>query len=890
MKRLNHKKIESYWREKWLKNNLYSPDIKKAKKPFYNLWMFPYPSAEGVHVGTIFASTGSDVFGRFKRMNNYDVFQPIGFDSFGIHSENYAIKINENPKYFVERAIKNYAKQFKMVSHGYDWDRTVTTSDIKYYRWTQWLFTVLFKAGLAYKRDAFVNWCPSCKTVLADEQVMTPAQAGKEPKDSNGNLVEGKDDVLVCERCGTIVEEKELKQWFFRITDYADKLLDNLEKIRWTEKVKIAQRNWIGRKEGVNINYRIKETDLVVTVWTSRPDTNFGATFIVASPEYAKKYLLNIVPDNCKEDVIKYINISLNKTKEDRIKEGRKKTGVFTGLYAINQLNGYEMPIWIADFVLADVGTGAVVGVPGHDKRDFEFAKEFNLEVKRVVVGPDNDTSEIGELSQVYEGEGKVINSDFLNNLTTKEAIKKITYYLEEKGWGKSAKNYHLRDWLVSRQRYWGAPIPMIYCEECAKSGRGYFYNGFKSKGENFRLLHKDQSDWDSSGWYPEENLPVELPDIDDFKPEGRGKGPLANHPEFYKTKCPFCGSAATRETDVMDTFVDSSWYFLRYPSVNSASSDNLPFDPLITKKWLPVNLYFGGAEHSVLHLMYSRFITMVLYDLGFLVFDEPFPWFFAHGLMIKDGAKMSKSRGNIVNPDIYIEKYGADTLRMYLMFMGPMDGYPDFRDAGIEGMRRFLDKVWGLFSDYKKGRLSFVADKNRKNLSIKMHQTIKKVTEDIQNFRYNTSIASIMEYVNEIRSYIQYCDTKKGKKVNCKNEYKNDNFYKALKTLALLLAPFAPHIAEEVWVNVLGQKFSIHKAKWPKYDPNLTKEKEITLAIQINGKLRATIILDCEDINKKDLVVKVAKSNNKVKSWLEGKKVIKEVYVPGRILNIVTE
>ena len=936
-KYIDHNRIEQFWRERWSKEKIYEPDINKPKNAFYNLWMFPYPSAEGVHVGTIFASTGSDVYGRFKRMNGYNVFQPIGFDSFGIHSENYAIRINENPKLFVGRAVINYAKQFKMVSHGYDWKKTVTTSETNYYKWTQWLFVQVFKSGLAYKKKASVNWCPSCKTVLADEQVMSPVQAGKEAKDEKGNKVKEREGVLICERCGTVVNKKDLEQWFFRITDYADKLLENLNKINWPEKIKIAQTNWIGKKQGINIRYPIKDTKKEIEVWTSRPDTNFGATFIVASPEYAQKYLLSLVSKDRQKKINKYINMSLSRTYDSRIAEGRKKTGTFTGLYAINQLNGYEMPIWIADFVLADVGTGCVVSVPGHDKRDFEFAKEIGLEVKRVVVGSDKDNSEIKDISQVQEEEGEIVNSEFLDGLGVHEAIEKIMDYLESKGWGERITNYHLRDWLVSRQRYWGAPIPMIYCEKCAKLGRGWFTKVQKNrKTEKLKndgkcqlkvdnpldekyiignsLIHKNQSDWDPSGWYPDEKLPVELPEISDFKPEGGGRGPLANHPEFYNTKCPVCGSDAKRETDVMDTFVDSSWYFLRYPSVNTNSKHEyrkskqilntndsnskrleirdsdleIPWDRKITRNWLPVDLYFGGAEHSVLHLMYSRFITMVFNDLGYIDFDEPFPWFYAHGLMIKDGAKMSKSRGNVVNPDEYIDKFGADTLRLYLMFMGPMDGYPDFRDTGIEGMRRFIDRVWQLFSGYK--NIGDIDEGKVQNINIKMHQTIKKVTEDIQNFRYNTAIASIMEYVNELRSQIQNSNVKNQKEGDFKNNNRYDILHEALKTLALLLAPFAPHITEEAWINVLGNEFSIHKTQWPKYNPDLIKEEEIIIAVQVNGKLRATIVVGSDESRKKDFVLKKAMSNEKIKIFINAKKIKRKVFVPGKILNIVTE
>lgn len=870
----NHKELEKKWQDRWIKEKLYSPDITGPKNPFYNLWMFPYPSAEGLHAGHAFSSTGSDVLGRFMRMNGMDVFQPIGYDSFGIHSENFALKIGEHPKNMLQRTTKNYERQLKGLGHGYDWTRTVTTSDIDYYRWTQWIFLAMFKAGLAYRKKATVNWCPSCKTVLADEQVI--------------------DDV--CERCKSVVEKRDLEQWFCRITDYAERLLKNLKKINWSEKIKVAQRNWIGKKEGVDIvydvvtgsAYNIKGSKKTITCWTSRPDTNFGATFIVVAPEYPQ--LSVICTENKLKEVNKYIKDAQSKTKEERISQGREKTGEFTGSYAINQLTKEEMPIWISDFVLMDVGTGAVVGVPGHDKRDFEFAQKFGLPIKRVVVGADGDTSEIRALEQVQEDEGTMINSKFLNGMDIHKATQKMMDHIEACGWGKRKTHYHLRDWLVSRQRYWEAPIPVIFCKSCAEKGRSYF-----SSNSN-KVIHKDQSDWSHAGWYPEENLPVELPYFADYQPKGTGRGPLADHPEFYKTKCPECGKEAERESDVLDTFVDSSWYFLRYPSVNRPSngsalstalravptsvgtttkdaslvvqvSEELPWNPEITKKWLPVDLYFGGAEHAVLHLMYSRFVTMVLHDLGYLDFEEPFIKFFAHGLMIKDGAKMSKSRGNVVNPDEYITKFGTDTLRLYLMFMGPMDGYPDFRDTGIEGMQRFTNKLWNLFQKHSKTNLSS-SDPGTKSI---MHRTIRKVTEDIKRYHYNTAIAAIMEYVN-------YLKTQK------------KPTQESLKTLALLIAPFTPHLAEEVWVRILGQKYSIHRAAWPSFDPELVKEDFVIIPVQINGKVRGELSFSKDELGNRKNVVEKAKRDNKVVNWLRGKEIKKEIYIDGRIINFVTD
>lgn len=887
----------------WSKEKLYSPDLKSSKEVFYNLWMFPYPSAEGLHAGHAFASTGSDVFGRFMRMQGREVFQPIGYDSFGIHSENYAIKIGENPKVFTKRAISNYEKQFRKMGHGYDWTRTVITSDPDYYRWTQWLFIQLYKAGLAYKKNASVNWCPGCRTVLADEQIMTPQASGKLPPGYK-NPDDVPEGTRVCERCGNIPQRRQLSQWFFRITKYADRLLSGLNKIDWSEKVIVAQREWIGKKEGIEINYPIIKSSsktksssagqFSIKVFTTRPDTNFGATFVVVSPEYARDNLLTICPKNLKNNINKYIELCLNKTEQQRKEEDKKKTGIFTELFAVNQLNNYEMPVWVSDFVLSDFGTGAVVGVPGHDKRDFEFAKTFGLPVIRVVVGKDGDSSPITDEKQVQEEEGKMVNSEFLNGMDIHRATEVIMDHIEKKGWGKRTSSYHLRDWLVSRQRYWGAPIPMIECKKC--------------------------------GWQPvsEDQLPVLLPDINDYKPEGKGKGPLANHPEFYKTKCPNCKEDAVRETDVMDTFVDSSWYFLRYPSVgldslassagsstfsgpelpkksastvrNRQESRFIPWNPEVTRRWLPVDLYFGGAEHAVLHLMYSRFVTMALYDMGYLNFEEPFPRFFAHGLMIKDGAKMSKSRGNVVNPDQYIEKFGADAFRLYLMFIGPMDSSPDFRDSGIEGMRRFVERVERLYRRHLQVVLE--SEEDARDVLIKMHQTIKKVTEDIEKFKYNTAISAIMEFVNLL--YNKAIGSRSvGNRGRAYDSYSPNHLVpgaypsewdEALKNLCLLLAPFAPHITEEIWAEILGQKSSIHKSSWPKYNPNLIKVDEVEIVIQIDGKLRSQLRVFGKQSKSKEQIESLARKDPRVAKYLGSKKAKNTIFVPGKLINFVTE
>lgn len=765
----DHKKVEKKWQDKWEKDKLYTPDIKNSKNKFYNLWMFPYPSAEGLHAGHAFASTGSDIYGRFMRMNGKDVFQPIGYDSFGIHSENYAIKINEKPQEVINRTTKKYKEQMMSLGHGYDWTKTITTSDPSYYKWTQWLFIQMFLKGLAYKKKALVNFCPSCKTVLADEQVMTPSQAGKEAKDKDGNTIDSGEDLKVCERCGTVVEKKELDQWFFKITKYSDRLLEGLEKINWSDRVIKSQREWIGKSEGMIINFKVDGSKDILKVFTTRPDTLSSATFIA---------------------------ISSNKL--NTLEESKEKLGEFTGKYAINPLNNMKLPIWETNYVEGNYGTGIIMGVPAYDERDMDFAKKYSI--------------------------------DILNNKLDDDLWKII----EKKGWGEKYTNYHLRDWLVSRQRYWGAPIPLINCSKC--------------------------------GWQAvdEKDLPVILPQISDYKPEGTGKGPLANHPDFYKTKCPKCGGEAERETDVMDTFVDSSWYFLRYPTIDTINSKNVVFDKDITKRWLPVDLYFGGAEHSVLHLMYARFVTMVLFDSGLIDFDEPFTKFFAHGLMVKDGAKMSKSRGNVVNPDHYIEKYGADTLRLYVMFMGPMDGSPDFRDSGIEGMQKFINRIWKL---YQKKIVDTKIDD--KNVLSKMHQTIIKVTKDIQEYKYNTAIASLMEYVNMLTSL------------------KEQNL-ETLTILAKLLSPFAPHITEELWHDKINQNGSIHIAIWPKGDEKFIENETLKIPVQVNGKLRGEITIDTKLSLSEEEIIKLAKNDEKVAKWLVDGKVKKEIFISNKLINFV--
>jgi len=819
--------IEPKWQAKWSESGIYQPNLKTAKRPFYNLMMFPYPSAEGLHIGSIFTFGGVDVYGRFKRMQGNDVFEPIGLDGFGIHSENHALKTGSHPFEHAKRTEENFYRQLHTTGISYAWKNKLETYDPAYYKWTQWLFIELFKAGLAYKKKSPVNFCPSCKTVLADEQV-----------------IDGK-----CERCNSVVEKKDLEQWFFKITNFADRLLGNIEGLNWTEKVKIAQKNWIGKKEGINIAYDVEGSKEEIVVFTTRPDTNFGATFIALAPEHP--LALQLTGENKKSEVAAYIDRAMQKSEIERGAEGKEKTGVFTGAYAINQLTGYRMPIWISDFVLAGFGTGALVGVPGHDKRDFAFAKQFDLEIKRVVVGKDGDDSPITTIEQVQEDEGKMVNSDFLNDLDIHKATEKVMDYMEEKGYGKRVSTYHLRDWLISRQRYWGPPIPMIYCEKCAQEGKSWFSVAGKEVENASAMV----------GWYPAEDLPVELPYVEDYKPMGTGKAPLANYPEFYEVTCPHCGSKATRETDVSDTFLDSAWYFFRYISTDRS---DVPFDVELAKKWLPVTMYIGGAEHSVLHLLYARFITMVLHDLGYINFEEPFARFYAHGLIIKDGAKMSKSKGNVINPDVYIAKFGADAVRCYLLFLGPFNQGGDFRDTGIEGMSRFLKRVWSLFAD---GVISSEVSLSSAAGSM-MHETIKGVTEDMEELRFNTVIAKLMTYYNFL----------------VKQERVSQE---EVEVYLKLLAPFAPHMTEEIW-EMIGNEFSIHTSSWPQYDEELIVKDVITIPVQVNGKLRATLAVSKDEVGNERMIHERAEKEEGVIKFLEGKSVKKFIYVPGKVVNFV--
>jgi len=823
--RYDPKKIEAKWQEKWLAGKIYEPNFtprqargkKAAQGPFYNLMMFPYPSAEGLHIGGMRTFTGVDIYGRLKRMQGYDVFEPIGLDAFGIHSENYALKTGRHPMKQAEVLEKNFYRQLAMMGNGFAWGERLETNDPAYYHWTQWIFIQMFKRGLAYRKKAEVNWCPSCKTVLADEQVAAGA----------------------CERCGTAVVKKELEQWFFKITDYAERLLQNLEKIDWSPRVKIAQKNWIGKSEGALIDFAIVGADKKIRVFTTRPDTLFGATYVVLGPEHPllKNQELGIMNQG---EVAQYIKQARAKKNEERMAEGKEKTGVeLRGVKAINPANNEELSVWVADYVLGNVGTGAIMAVPAHDQRDFEFAKKYNLSMT-IVVCPNYPEKTCPVLTEAYIGEGYLVASAQFDGTRSDDARKKITEFVH----GKLTVQYRLRDWLISRQRYWGPPIPMIFCDACAVAG----------KGERKEML----------GWYavPEKDMPVKLPYVKNFRPTGTDQSPLASVAKFYKVQCPACKAWARRETDVSDTFFDSAWYFLRYPSVKNKKA---AWDPAVTKKWLPVDSYIGGAEHSVLHLMYARFLTMALHDAKLLDFDEPFPRFRAHGLITKDGAKMSKSKGNVVNPDEYVRAYGADAVRMYLAFMAPFEQDGDFRDTGIRGATRFLERVW-RFCQSPRGKMG------NNNVRRAVHKTIKKVTEDIEHLQYNTAISALMILLNEFEAAPRAART--------------DD----IKVFLKLLAPFAPHMSEELWQEMAGVKKgkaldSIHREAWPKFDPALIQEHTFELVVQVNGKVRGRVMLPVGASEAE--AAAVARGLDAVKPHLTSTP-RKIIFVPDRLLNLV--
>ncbi len=813
--RYSPQKIEKKWQKIWAKKNYqiwHASDLPK-KKHLYLLDMFPYPSGEGLHVGHVEGYTASDILSRYYRMQGYEVLHPMGWDAFGLPAENYALKTKKPPQEIVPQNIKRFKEQMRSLGFSYDWQREINTTDPDYYKWTQWIFLQLFKKGLAYEEETYVNWCPSCKTVLADEEIE-----------------EGK-----CERCGTKVERRKLKQWVLKITAYAERLLQDLDLLDWPERVKTMQRNWIGKSEGVEIEFKVADTDKYLTVFTTRPDTLFGATYLVLAPEHPS--IPEITPSNTQNEIKRYLAESLQKSDFERQANLTEKTGVFTGAYALNPATKERIPIWVSDYVLMGYGTGAIMAVPAHDERDFSFAKEFHLPIKEVIAPEGKPHLE--ELDKPYSGEGILVNSGPFTGLDSQTAREKIALFVN----GKKVVNYKLRDWIFSRQRYWGEPIPIIKCPRCG----------------NVPLEEKD--------------LPLKLPQIKKYEPTGNQESPLADITSWVKVTCPKCHGEALRETNTMPQWAGSSWYHLRY-----LDPKNKKFlaDKKKAKIWLPVDIYIGGVEHAVLHLLYARFWHKFLFDLGIVTTPEPFQKLINQGVILgEDGEKMSKSRGNVINPDTIIQQYGADSLRMYEMFLGPLSFSKPWNSQGIIGIFRFLNRIWDLVSSepQKKDGLKLTKEAQEKlkkdllELERLEQLTIKKVTEDLENIHFNTAISALMEYTNRLSDFPK--------------EYLPKKY---LKTLVLLLSPFAPHLAEELGKTYLHERGLISQSKWPSYDKKLVEEKQFKLLIQVNGKLKATL-----EVNKGISEASAQKSALPlVQKYLGKKKIKKVIFVPDRLINFV--
>ena len=805
--------VERRWQARWDDegtNSFTLEELRTASRPFFNLMMFPYPSAEGLHVGNIYAFTGADVHGRFKRMQGYDVFEPIGFDAFGIHSENFALKTGAHPMRLIPDNVRNFTRQLRRIGGMFDWDHTVDTTDPAYYKWTQWLFLQFFRNGLAEQKEAPVNWCPSCMTVLANEQVIVGA----------------------CERCGAGVEQRFIRQWFFKITDYAERLLENLKRIDWSDTTLKAQANWIGRSVGAELRFPIAGADDErdeVAVFTTRPDTVFGATYVVLAPEHPM--VDAVTSDDCREEVEAYRARTQALDLVARKRVEKHKTGVFTGGHCVNPASGARVPVWIADYVLMGYGTGAIMAVPGHDERDFDFAHAFGLPIARVIADDGEDASTPLTIAYEYPT-GTLVNSGPYDGLQVDEAKEAIVADLAAEGRAEAKVTFRLHDWCISRQRYWGPPIPVIHCDHCGAVP------------------------------VPDEDLPVVLPYVEDFRPDESGVSPLARVREWFEVPCPACGRDANRETDVSDTFLDSSWYFLRYPSTDF---EDKAFDAEITRRWLPVDTYIGGNEHAVLHLLYSRFVVMALHDMGWLHFEEPYDQFRAHGLIVREGAKMSKSKGNVIVPDPIIERYGADTFRLYLMFLGPFAEGGDYQDRGIAGPHGFLHRLWESVVPEHGDPPETAADPA---VERKLHQTIKRVTKQVATLRYNTAIAAMMEYLNAVRA---------GGRTPSDAE---------MEPLVCMVAPFAPHIAEELWQR-LGHEDSIFDgANWPAYDPAKCAARQARVAVQVNGRVRGTVAVPAGA--GRDAVVAEAMNEPNVARHLEGMDVRRIVHIQDRLLNFV--
>jgi len=822
--RYNFKQIEPKWQRRWEASDLYRVTENNDRPKYYCLEMFPYPSGN-LHMGHVRCYSIGDVVARFKHMRGYNVLHPMGWDAFGLPAENAAIKSGIAPSDWTWSNIANMRRQLHSLGISYDWEREVATCHPNYYRWTQWLFLQMYKHGLAYRKKAAVNWCPSCATVLANEQVVNDS----------------------CERCNTRVERKDLEQWFFRITDYAERLLADLDKLSgWPEKAKIMQENWIGKSTGAEVVFNVEGSGEEIPVFTTRPDTLYGVTYMVLAPEHPLVEKLT-VGTSYAQPVAEFVREARRLSTLDRTATEKEKEGIFIGAYAINPVNNERVPIWIANYVLMEYGTGAVMGVPAHDQRDFEFARKYNLDIK-VVIRPEGQEMDGISLEAAYVEDGVMVNSGPFNGVPNREGILKVTDYLEKMGKGGAKVTYRLRDWLISRQRYWGAPIPIIYCDKCGIVP------------------------------VPEEELPVILPEGVEFKPTG--ESPLNSCPEFVNTTCPECGQPARRETDTMDTFVCSSWYFLRY---TSPRSQDMAFERTKVDYWMNVDQYIGGIEHAILHLMYARFFTKALYDFGLLGVEEPFQNLLTQGMVLKDGSKMSKSRGNVVSPEEIIERYGADTARLFILFAAPPERDLEWSDQGIEGCFRFLNRVWRLVSSYV-DKLNRVEDTpiniqhpEDKSLFRLLHTTLKRVTEDVeQRYNFNTAISAIMELVNGCYHYQDAVPEQKQNLPLVKE---------VLKKLVTILAPFAPHISEELWEG-LGGSSSVHQEAWPQYEPDALIQDEVTVVIQINGKVRDRVQVPAgmEQEKLKEYVL----SREKINSMLAGQEVVKVIIVPDKLVNIV--
>ncbi|TKJ40714.1 leucine--tRNA ligase [candidate division LCP-89 bacterium B3_LCP] len=813
-----HTEIESKWKRIWKESGAHHTDLSSTDRKFYGLVMFSYPSAHKLHIGHWYNFAPADSYFRWKRMQGYNVFEPMGYDAFGLPAENYAVAQGVNPTITTAQSVAGIREQLEQIGAMYDWDREVNTSSPQYYKWTQWLFLTLHKMGLAYQKQAPVNWCPSCQTVLANEQVTAEGQ---------------------CERCGTMLTKRDLKQWFFRITKYADKLLEGLKRLDWPRKTKIMQENWIGRSEGTTISFSIEGQDDPIDVFTTRADTLYGVTYLVFAPEHP--LIQEITTEEQRAEVDAYIETVNKATEIERTATDRVKTGVFTGAYVIHPFTNERLQIWVADYVLLGYGTGVVMAVPAHDQRDFEFARKYELPLQ-IVIQPEGEILDPNMMAEAYETAGTMVNSGEFGGMPSEEGKNAVTQRLEESGKGCSSVNYRLRDWLISRQRYWGTPIPIIHCPKCGKVP------------------------------VPEDQLPVLLPEnVKEFAP--KGKSPLAALPQFMEVKCPHCEGAAKRDPDTMDTFVCSSWYFLRYLS---PERDDIAFDSDRVKAWLPVDQYIGGAEHSVMHLLYARFIAKALHDANLIHFDEPFTRLRHQGIITHKGEKMSKSSGNVVNPDNFVNEYGSDVFRMYMMFMGDYEQGGDWSDEGIVGIHRFVNRLWRLYQDHAIDSVSDESPELSEKLNYTLNYTIQQVTKNLEDLQFNTAISRMMELLNTL-----YEETTDGP---------FPGLTSVLDVFARVVAPFAPHLGEELWHMIQGEACpettSVFDQPWPDFNPEALVKETITLVVQINGKLRDRIEVPA-DVDQ-DAALAKAKASEKVAPYIEGREIRKMVFVPKRLLNIV--